>query len=98
MKKVIWRENLVIRQGVNDIEIYQLDWTSWLDDETIVDPPTITPEAGITATLHNLNPTSIDMRVSGGQVGTTYTVTVRVVSSIHGRQDERKFKFEVVDQ
>lgn len=98
MKRVIWRENLVIPQGVNDIEIYQLDWASWLDDETIVDPPAITPEPGLTAALWSLNPTSIDLRVSGGQVGTTYTVTVRVVSSIHGRQDERKFKFEVVDQ
>lgn len=98
MKRVIWRENLVIPQGVNDVEIYQLDWTGWLDSETIVDPPTITPEAGITAQIYTLNPKSIDMRVSGGQVGTTYTVTVRVISNVHGRQDERKFLFEVVDQ
>jgi len=85
MKQVVWVPGLTLTQDSSDSEIYQWDLADWLDGETLVDPPTMTADAGITAAIYVVGPSSVDVRVSGGTAGTTYEVTVRATSATHSR-------------
>ena len=98
MKEIEWRADRVYPQGKNDSEIYRLNWAKWLDGETLVNPPTITAPAGITAQLYAMDASAVHLRVFGGTAGQTYTITVRVVSATHARVDERDFLFQILDQ
>lgn len=98
MKDVLWTPGLVIEQGKADNEIYNLDWTKWADGETLVNPPTITPPGGITASLYTINATSVDVRVYGGTEGVTYIIPIKVVSNTHAREDTRNFVIKIIDQ
>ena len=98
MKDVLWKPGLVIEQGKDDNEIYNLDWTKWADGETLVNPPTMTVPSGITAQLYTINATSVDVRVFGGTQGVTYTIPIKVVSATHAREDTRNFVIKIIDQ
>lgn len=98
MKKIIWKPNLTLPLDPDASEIYQWDWTDWLDGETLVNPPLIEAAAGITATLYYLGASTVDVRVAGGTPGTTYAVTVRATSATHARRRDRTVRFAVQPQ
>ena len=98
MKKIIWKPGLTLPLDPNASEIYQWDWTDWLDGETLVNPPVIEAEAGITATLYFLGVSTVDVRIEGGTAGTTYAVTVRATSATSARRTDRTVRFAVAEQ
>lgn len=94
MKKIAWKPGLTLDVDPDASEIYQWDWSDWLDGETLVNPPVIVAEAGITATLYYLGSTYVDVRISGGTAGTSYSVTVRATSAPKGRITDRTVRFD----
>ena len=95
MKKIIWKPNLTLPLDPDASEIYQWDWTDWLDGETLVNPPVIVADPGITATLYYLGATTVDVRIEGGAAGSTYVVTVRATSATRARRQDRTVRFAV---
>lgn len=78
---------------------YQVDWSAWLDGDTI-DTSTWSADAGLTvasspAPSHTT--TVATAWLTGGTVGQRYTVTNRIVTAA-GRIDERSFVVMVVDR
>lgn len=73
---------------------YSMDWTNWLEsDELVVDSTWLTP-AGISAP-NDSNTTKIcTVWLAGGVVGREYNIT-NLISTTHGRQDERSFRIRV---
>ena len=98
MKKIAWKPGLTLPLDPNASEIYQWDWSDWLDGETLVNPPVVTSDAGITATLYYLGADFVDVRVQGGTPGSTYAVTVRATSATRARVTDRTVRFAVADQ
>ena len=93
MTPIRWKPGLTLPLDPHASEIYQWDWTDWLDGETLVNPPLIEADAGITAALYYLGASTVDVRVSGGTPGTTYAVTVRATSATHARTQDRTVRF-----
>jgi len=73
---------------------YTLDWSRWLDTDTIASSQfTATPN---TITIANQTNTTTDCTVwlSGGQMGTEYTIT-NTITTAAGRIDERSFTVRI---
>ncbi len=96
MKPINWRPGMVLTQDPDESQIYRWDWADWLDGEAVSNPPQIIAEPGITAELYYLGADYVDVRISGGTVGSTYAVTVRVTSSVRARIGDRSVRFAVV--
>lgn len=94
MKRIAWREGLTLPHDPNESEIYQWDLTDWLDGDTVVNPPLIIADPGISAALEYLAAQTVDVRISGGTAGTTYAVTVRATSTPRGRIADRTVRFD----
>ena len=97
MKIIAWRPNLTLPADPNDSEIYRWDWADWLDGETLVNPPVIIADPGITAALYYLGTDYADVRITGGAAGVTYAVTVRATSATRSRVADRSVRFAVGD-
>ena len=77
MKTITWTDGITLAHDPNDVEDYKLTLTAWLDGATISGTPTVTADAGITATyLTGAGLDYVGFRVSGGTAGTTYGVTI----------------------
>jgi len=98
METILWKKNLTLPLDPDASEIYQWDWTTWLDGETLANPPVIEADAGITATLYFLADRTVDVRIQGGTPGSTYAVTVRATSATHARRQDRTVRFAVADR
>ena len=98
MKPIAWRPGLTLPLDPDASEIYQWDWADWLDGETLVNPPVIVADPGITAELYYLGATSVDVRVQAGTAGSTYAVTVRATSATSARVTDRTVRFAVAPQ
>jgi hypothetical protein len=98
MKQILWETGLALPHDPNASEIYQWDLVDWLDGETLVNPPTVTAETGITAVVYFVGASSVDVRVSGGTAGNTYSVTVRATSAAHSRIQDFTVNFVVSEQ
>ena len=75
---------------------YKLDWSSWLTTDTIASV-IWTVETGITQTATSNTTTSATIWLSGGEVGTEYTVTCRITTTA-GRIDERSIAIRVAQR
>lgn len=95
MKTIAWKAGLTLPLDPDDSEIYRWDWADWLDGETLVNPPQIVAEAGITASLYYLGADYVDVRIQGGSAGTTYAVTVRATSATRARVADRTVRFAI---
>ena len=95
MKTIVWKPGLTLTLDADESEIYSWDWTDWLDGETLVNPPQIIADAGITASLYYLGADYVDVRIEGGSAGNTYAVTVRATSSTHARRRDRTVLFAI---
>lgn len=69
---------------------YAIDWTSWLNDDTI-STVTWTVPSGITKTAQSNNASVSTIWLSGGTSGVEYSVTCRIVTA-GARTDERTIK------
>jgi hypothetical protein len=78
----------------NAVLDYQIDWSTWLDGDTIATSAWIV-ETGITVdsdTIHDT--TSATLWLSGGTVGSTYECTNRITTA-GGRTDDRTIKIKI---
>lgn len=72
---------------------YQIDWSAWLGSDTIA-TSTWTVGTGITMDGHTSTTKTATVWLSGGTVGTSYSVTNRIVTAL-GRTDERTIQITV---
>lgn len=98
MIEVVWKPDLIIELGKGAIEIYNLDWTKWLDGDTLANTPTMVVPGGITASFYSVNSASVDLLVVPGTEGVTYTIPITVMSATHGRRDVRNLIIRITDQ
>lgn len=97
MIDIIWHEGMVLPHDPDASEIYRMDFSEWLGEETI-SANSIIPASGITAVLYNQGADYIDFRVSGGTAGNIYSVTVRVTSSSLARIQDRSILFNCINR
>lgn len=75
---------------------YKFDWSDWLAAGETIESYTLDPQSGIAVTDDEAtdSDTSVTVWLSGGSVGSAYTVGCYIVTS-DGRQDERTIIVEV---
>lgn len=93
MLSVEWSPRLLLDHDPDAIEVYRVDWSAWLGDETLVQTQLFPIE--ISATIVASTATTVDIRVSGGVLNSTAEVTVRADSS-GGRRQDRTLRFRVL--
>lgn len=93
MLSVEWSPRLLIDHDPDAIEIYRVDWSGWLDGETLAQNWAIPVD--ISAAIVGSTSTTVDIRVSGGLPNATAEVTVRAESST-GRRQDRTLRFRVM--
>ena len=75
---------------------YSIDWSLWLDGDTIQSSSWTVPQ-GLTKASETNDPTTATVWLSGGTVDQTYTVTNRITTA-NGRTDERSILIKVEDR
>jgi hypothetical protein len=89
-----------ISKDPNAVLDYALDWAdplnSWLGDQTIASV-TWTVAPGLTLVSQSNTPTVAQVRLSGGTVGTTYSVACRITTNT-GEIDKRTFRVRVQER
>jgi len=83
-------------KDANAILDYTVDWTLWLDSDTI-STSAWSAESGITVDSSSSSTTSATVWLSGGTAGTVYMVTNRITTAA-GRTDDRRLLIKVVDK
>ncbi len=71
----------------NEALDYKIDWSAWLAGDTIATSTWVIP-AGLTAGTTSFTTTSATTWVSGGTMGTTYTLDNKITTG-GGRSAER---------
>ena len=75
---------------------YGIDWSSWLDDDTIDSSEWIVP-AGITKDSDTSDTTRATIWLSGGTLGVVYSLVNRIVT-VGGRTDDRTISVRIVEK
>lgn len=75
---------------------YNLDWSAWLNGDTITNVVWTVP-AGLTKTTQSVANGVTTVWLAGGTLGQRYTVTCRVTTAL-GRTDERSFQLFIVQR
>lgn len=75
---------------------YQIDWSDWLGSDTISSSSWTVP-TGITKDSDTNDTTSTIIWLSGGTVGTTYSIINHIVTA-SGRKDDRTIYIEVQER
>lgn len=88
----------LFRQKDNEYLDYAGNWETWLNGDTIASVA-YSADSGITVSNQSATTTVATFWVSGGTVGTTYTVkqTITTASS-PARIKSYKFKFQIVEE
>ena len=73
---------------------YTFDWTNWLQSGEQITSNTVAVQSGLTAGTKTASATSVSQFVSGGTIGTTYTVACRITTN-QNRTDERTIYISV---
>lgn len=76
---------------------YVFDWASWLDTGETISSHTITVPAGLTLNSSAVASGLVTAWLSGGDVGATYRVECKVVTSA-GRTDERSITIGITER
>ena len=89
----------VIDKSPNAVLDYSEDWSAWLAAGETIASNTVTVDMGLTKQTVVASPggaaTMITVWLAGGTVGTSYLVTVEIVTS-SGRTDDRSFRVRCV--
>lgn len=75
---------------------YQVDWSAWLDGDTITTSEWIVPD-GIVKDSDSHTDTAATIWLSGGTLNTTYLVTNRITTAA-GRTDDRTIRITIRDR
>lgn len=108
MKTIEWTSGITLDHDSNASEIYRWNWAAWLgweydeNNKVLVEgekllSQSIISDPGITATLVTLGMTYVDIRISGGVIGTTYSVNNRV-TSVSNRIQDSTVKFLIKER
>ena len=91
------------KQVIHAVLDYKIDWSEWLtshDDDTI-DTSTweISPSGELTVEATEANTTETVIWLSGGTLGTRYTITNHIVtnSTPIAREKDKSFKVKIID-
>lgn len=76
---------------------YGVDWTDWLDGDTISTSSWSVSPSGLTAISNTRNGGVTTVWLSGGTVGQTYQVTNTIVTAA-GRTDQRTLLVAIQDR
>ena len=76
---------------------YIVDWSDWLDTDTITGAPVWTVPTGLTKASQSNTTTTATAWISGGAQGMTYTLGCRITTT-GGRTDERSFRLKIVER
>jgi hypothetical protein len=76
---------------------YAMDWSDWLATDTITGTPVWTVPTGLTKDSQSNTTTVATAWLSGGVLGTTYTVSCKITTTA-GRTDERSFRLKIVER
>ena len=77
---------------------YSLDWTDWLEGETISSfTITVDPSGSLTVDSSSDDGSIVSYRLSGGTAGTMYSVTIQITTSA-GQVEERTVRQYVMDR
>lgn len=87
-------DNVFIKDSAAVLD-YQIDWSEWLDGDTISTSEWTVP-SGITEDSDANTTTTATVWLSGGTVGQEYRIVNRVVTA-GGRTDERYIRIKVVE-
>ena len=71
-----------IGKGTLDILIYSIDWSAWLNVGDTLSTSTFTVPVGLTKVLESNTTTVSTVKVSGGTLNATYTITCTIVSTV----------------
>ena len=75
---------------------YRVDWSAWLDTDTIATVAWTVP-AGLTQTATTNTTTTATIWLAGGTVGTRYAVVCRITTAA-GRIDDRTIRIDCVQK
>lgn len=75
---------------------YAIDWSQWLDDDTIT-TSTWGADEGIGIDSDDMDTTRTSVWLSGGTAGTTYTVTNHITTAA-GREDNRSIVIRCMEK
>jgi hypothetical protein len=73
---------------------YIIDWTDWLDDDTISTSSWTIPSGLTAAYADTNNTTTATVWLSGGTAGTNYSV-INHITTAANREDDRTLKIKV---
>jgi len=77
---------------------YAVDWSTWLATGENISTYVVTADSSlITISTHSISSAVVTAWLSGGNVGQTYNVSVKVVTS-GSRTDERSFKVKIKER
>jgi len=76
---------------------YAVDWTDWLDGDTIAASQWIDATDDLTIESDSFTSTVAIAWISGGTVGQTYVVTNRITTAA-GRIDDRSIEIRIQEQ
>ena len=76
---------------------YGVDWSSWLQTAEAISSHTVTVDTGITKDSDSETDGIVTVWLSGGTVGETYEITVRIITDA-GRTDDRTFSVLLVER
>lgn len=84
-----------IPKGAADILIYTIDWSSWLNAGDTINSSSWTVPAGMTDVTDSKTTTTTVVKISGGTVGSSYTITNTVTTSVSGETRTETFVLRV---
>jgi hypothetical protein len=88
--------SITFTKDPNALLDYTVDWTDWLDTDTIA-TSSFVATAGLTISSSSNTTKKAVVWLSGGQAGTVYTVTNHITTA-GGRQDDRSFTVRVKEK
>jgi hypothetical protein len=80
----------------NAVLDYSVDWTRWLNGDTIATSAWTVP-AGLTKVSDTSTTKAATVWLSGGTIGQSYTVTNRITTA-GGRTEDRSFDVKIADR
>jgi hypothetical protein len=76
---------------------YAVDWSGWVEVGETINSYTVTVTSGLTLVSDSEAGGVVTAWLSGGTVGSAYTVTVHIITSA-GREDDRSFRVVIVQR
>lgn len=94
------RPDSLLTKDPDDIEVYEFDWSRWLKPGASIASSTWTLSgSGLTQDNDGISGGMTTVRLSGGDLGTTYVVTNRITTDESPSQrKQRSFRLAIVDQ